>query len=61
MPMKSCEALMFWKAATAFRQAGSGSKAEALDDILTIAEITEWPLLKRRCADLLAAPGRATA
>lgn len=54
---KEREALCFWKAAKASRH--GEDKAMALDDLLTIGSLTEWALLKHRCAAALAAPGRA--
>lgn len=51
------EALWFWTASQEARQ--GEDRMTALDDLLTIATMTEWPLLKRRCAATLAAPMEA--
>lgn len=58
MASRSSEASLFWITATAYRR--GVDRAEALDDLLVIAHNTDWPLLKHRCAEILAEPGWAT-
>lgn len=54
MSFRESELMMFWQASTEYHR--GSDRADALDDILMIARMTEWPRLKKACAKMLAPP-----